>query len=508
MAKKSPAKHQADTASKSADASVTDDGMLDVEEAASLLNVSRPTFYRMLRRGEIKGSKVGRQWRFQREDIERLIHGQPPRIDLPGSLQPLIEELGGQIEKVTGSQPQLPADESSPAQAVYAMIQLADRMNASSLHLEPLITDLNDAPVAAVRMRIDGVLHLITTFPLKLLPAMIEQWKSMAGCNLHIKDLPQDGRAYFKLGDGSQLTLRTAFMPAQRGETVAVRLLRPDAVILSLDQIPFTPQQRKTIDRHLAARSGTILLTGPVGSGKTTTLYACLNTIAGPSRKVMTVEDPIEFALPWLAQVRVTPELTVAKALRAATRADADAIMLTKIQDRDTALGMLAASQLGHLMFAALHTLDAPSAIQRLLDLGIDPYLISENLRLVVGQRLLRRLNPDCAREATPSEQDLVQARAMVEAGGLTWDALPHNWREPRPELADAPQAYRGRTMVAELLEMTPALAQALRQNADVDRLREIAVTDGMITFKAHAVRLAAEGQIALSEALRLDVQH
>lgn len=485
--------------------------LIGMREAIELLKTSRATFYRWLRTGRIKGMKAGRQWRFYRGDIEQFIRGEEPKIDLPADITPLVSTLGEALKRA-GARAGDGAGDDPVQTAVARMISLAASSRASDIHLTQHINQGADRAVGILRLRIDGVLHEAAEIDIRLMPAIVAHWKRLAACDVHERARPQDGRIRIKTQDGSKqeahiLDLRVNFLPDHLGEAVTVRILDPSTVCLSLDRLPYSEHDRAAIDRALKQPFGIILCTGPTGSGKTTTLYACLNEVARPEVKVMTIEDPVEFVLPWATQIQVREKEGVSHALilRACLRSDPDVIMVGEIRNRDTLNVSMQAALTGHVVLSTLHTDDAVGALIRMRDMGADPFLIAEATKLVIAQRLIRRLCRHCA---APMATDPARLDSLAEGaiqGGLKWHDLPSG-QFKRAVGCDkcAQTGYRGRTAAAETLEISAVLAKALREGAAEDTLRSLAIEGGMVTMAADGIRRAVLGETSIEEVARI----
>lgn len=467
-----------------------------MDQAIALLKTTRPTFYRWLRAGKLKGMKVGRQWRFNREDVERFLNGEQPRIELPVSVEPLIAEL----EKQTG--PGV-AQGTGVARVVNLIVSLAVKNRASDIHLAPQQSADQPGGFVSLRFRIDGVLQPVTQFDLRLLAPVIEQWKMMAGCDLHEKERPQDGRILLTV-EGRQIDLRNSFLPTMLGESVTARVLSREQALVTLDRFGLETRDRERLLRGLAAPAGLVLLTGPTGSGKTTTLYASVTEVNTPSRKVVSIEDPVEYVLPGVVQVAVRTGVSFAAAARCALRSDADVILVSEIRDNDTLQVCFQAALTGHLVLSSMHTEDAASALTRMVKLGGLPFLVTDATKLIVGQRLVRRLCPDCsvAEELAPEIVDRV--RHLAQAGGLNWDALPKNYRREEGCPKCTRTGFRGRNVIVEVLEVSPEIADALQRGAAVSELRAIAIRQGMTTMIADGLAKAARGVTTIDEVVRV----
>ncbi|HUT36947.1 MAG TPA: ATPase, T2SS/T4P/T4SS family [Planctomycetota bacterium] len=480
--------------------------LLTMRQAIELLKTSRPTFYRWVRQGRIVGTKLGRQWRFRRADVERFLAGQEPRIELRADLSPLIENLRRRVEAL-GAKDVAPPDATDIVHAVSLMIRLGVAMQASDIHIEPSRRAGREGTVGVLRYRVDGVLHPVAEIDARLLPALDEQWKTMANCDVHEKVRPQDGRIEVRLADTGQVVdLRVCFVPAVLGPSLTVRVLDASAVRLELDRLGYAPRDKERLLRALRAPWGTLLITGPTGCGKTTVLYACLNHLVSPERKLMAVEDPVEFLLPGVVQVAVRPQagVTFATAVRSFLRSAPNVIMVGEVRDLASLQLVHQAALTGHLVLTTLHADEAARALVRMVEIGSDPFLVADSTKLIIAQRLIRKLCPECSVEAQPLASHLEQAATLARAGGLDWAALPKAFRAPRGCAKCHQTGFRGREVIAEALEVTPEIGAALRRGASLDELRTIAIGQGMTTMAADGIRRAAEGATSLEEVLRV----
>ena len=486
--------------------------IISMEEAILLLKTTRPTFYRWLRSGKIKGMKVGRQWRFYRDAIERFLKGEEPRIALPADITPLLDDLKEYARK-NGLKHTLDPDTTEVEQAVSLMINNGVLNRSSDIHLSPNLGDDFKEVRASLRYRVDGVLHEAATFDVRLLPGIIEQWKRMAGLDVTEKLKPQDGRILKDVldpgGDKSEkmVDVRVCTIPTGLGEALTARILDSSALVLDLDKINLTPESREKLIKHIESPWGLILITGPTGSGKTTILYCCMNHLTGPGLKAVSIEDPIEFYLPWVNQIMVNPShgVTFASAMKALFRSDPDLIMIGEIRDKDTLNYGLQAALTGHMVMTQLHVDEAARALKRMVDIGADPFVISDATRLVMSQRLVRKLCPECSVKDKLSKTNLEWAKETMNAGGIKWSSMKKkDWRKPKGCETCGGIGFKGREIVSEMLEVTPEIGKALRDNASIEELREIAVGQGMITIAADAVRRAANGETTLTEAMRV----
>jgi len=484
--------------------------LLTTGEAIGMVKTTRSTFYRWLRQGKLRGTKVGRQWRFYREDIEQFLRGKGPRIDLPVDVTPLIRTLEERLRRLGTKQ--LPAEPSDPVErAIHLAIILGRGLRADNLHITTHVVEGSSDRETVLRYRIDGVLKQVATIDSRLLPPLVQKWKAIAGCNTNETKKPQDGRCPFRLKkevtgtEDRDLDLRISFQPAVLGESVTVRLLDRGAVLLDLDRFGYSLDDRRRLEGALRSGFGLVVVTGPAGSGKTTTLYACMSALSSPEIKAISIEDPVEFLLPWVTQIPVRPHngVTFGTALRSAMRADPDVILVAEIRDYGTLAMAQQAALTGHLVLGSLFARDAAGALKRMVDMGSDPFIVADSTRLVVAQRLVRKLCPHC-RVADALDSDRQQAISDLYAeAGLDGKAVAAGFKKAVGCDRCAGLGYRGRTVIAETLEMTPEVAKALREGASTNEVRTIAVRRGMTTMAADGVRRAAEGVTSVAEVLR-----
>jgi general secretion pathway protein E len=404
-----------------------------------------------------------------------------------GDLSRLLQDLPTSEDLLEGGDAQAPV-----IRVVNALLLQALRERASDLHFEPYESR------AVVRFRIDGVLRDVLEPPRALHAALVSRLKIMASLDIAEKRLPQDGRISLKLGDKS-VDVRVSTLPTGSGERVVLRLLDKDSAKLDLAVLGLADDTRAAIDALIREPHGIVLVTGPTGSGKTTTLYSALTRLPRGSVNMMTVEDPIEYALDGVAQTQVNPriELTFARALRAILRQDPDVVMIGEIRDTETAQIAVQASLTGHLVLATLHTNDAASAVTRIADMGVEPYLLSSSLLGVLAQRLVRTLCPACraARATTAGE-----AKLLAE-GGLPALATLHH-----PVGCDECNGtgYRGRTGVYELLIVDATIRRMIHDGAGEIALRDATSAAGMRTLREDGGRWLADGTTSLEELARV----
>ncbi|MES2997166.1 MAG: ATPase, T2SS/T4P/T4SS family [Verrucomicrobiota bacterium] len=376
---------------------------------------------------------------------------------------------------------------------VYQTLAEAFRLKASDIHIEPLETSVR------IRYRMDGKLIHVDSHPKKLLPAIIARLKVMSGTmSIAEKRLPQDGRIQLKMGE-KEVDLRVSSVPSNHGESIVMRILDKSSLVLGLPELGFFSDDQATFETLLGLPDGIVLVTGPTGSGKTTTLYACLNVINRPDRKIITVEDPVEYELPGINQVMVKADIgmTFGAALRAMLRQAPNIIMIGEIRDAETANIAINASLTGHLVFSTLHTNDAPSAIPRLADIGVKPFLIASAVRAVLAQRLVRKLCPLCKEPVTLTEKELRALSMDVER--LAVDATvfgPVGCEKCRGS------GYKGRMGIFELFLIDDEVRQSINTGLTTTQLRRRARELGMRTLREDGVRKIQAGLTSAAEVI------
>ncbi|MDR2244634.1 MAG: type II secretion system ATPase GspE [Burkholderiales bacterium] len=379
---------------------------------------------------------------------------------------------------------------------INALLLQALREQVSDLHFEPYETR------SVVRFRLDGVLRDVIEPPRALHAALVSRLKIMASLDIAEKRLPQDGRITLRLG-GKSVDVRVSTLPTGHGERVVLRLLDKEAARLDLSALGMDDTLLTDIDRIIREPHGIFLVTGPTGSGKTTTLYAALSRLERGRINLMTVEDPIEYALDGVAQTQINPriELSFARALRSILRQDPDVIMIGEIRDLETAQIAVQASLTGHLVLATLHTNDAPSAVTRLADMGIEPYLLASSLLGVLAQRLVRVLCPHCRKAAPPTEAEA----QLLEKMGLT--GIDKLYAPTGCEQCNQ-SGYRGRTGIYELLQVNDAMRKRIHESASEETLRVHAAQEGMSSLRQDGMRWlrgnTKAGKTSLAELVRV----
>jgi len=389
----------------------------------------------------------------------------------------------------------LDADEEAPIiRLVNSVLFQAVKDRASDIHIEPFERDL------MVRFRIDGILYDIISPPKRFQPVITSRIKIMAGMNIAEKRLPQDGRIRIKLA-GKEVDIRASSVPTAFGERVVMRLLDRSATILQLDELGLNGHKLEMIDTLIHQSHGIILVTGPTGSGKTTTLYAGLSRINSTDKNIITIEDPIEYQLHGVGQIQVNPkiELTFAGGLRSILRQDPDVIMVGEIRDAETAKIAIQAALTGHLVFSTLHTNDSCGAITRLIEMGIEPFLVASSVIAVMAQRLLRRVCPSCREPYRPSVEE------MRQLGVSSDDLEGHQVYRPGPGCADCKQTgYRGRLGIHELLVIDDEVRNLTMKSADSSSIRRVAAAKGMNSLREDGAAKVLAGQTTIEEVLRV----
>jgi len=436
------------------------------------------------------------------ETLDALPHVLQPDIEFFCSTPSLIKTLMANIygnEAVMGSGSFKTAGEGDSSEGDAPVIRLvtnllmeAFKTKASDIHIEPLEKDIR------IRYRIDGVLHDVEHHPKRLLAAIISRIKIMTGTmSIDEKRVPQDGRITMSFND-KELDMRVSIVPTNNGESVVMRVLDKSSLRLGLSDLGFLSDDQSRFERLLTLPDGIILVTGPTGSGKTTTLYACLNFINRPDRKIITVEDPVEYELAGINQVMVKEDIgmTFASALRAMLRQAPNIIMIGEIRDMETAGIAIQASLTGHLVFSTLHTNDAPSAVARLTDIGIKPFLIASAVRAIMAQRLVRKLCVECKSPSTLTDRELrslgLEASQMLGAHIMG----PQGCNKCRQF------GFRGRMCILEIFEIDDEVRSMVNENLTTPQLRRRARQLGMRTLREDGIRKVLAGLTTADEVI------
>ena len=395
----------------------------------------------------------------------------------------------------------LEADDEAPIiRLVNSLLFRAVKERASDIHINPEERDLT------VRYRIDGELREVIRPPKRIQAALASRIKIMGGLNIAEKRLPQDGRIRIKIA-GKDVDIRLSTVPTSHGERVVMRLLDKSNVLLDLESIGFESWQLKIMDALITRSHGIVLVTGPTGSGKTTTLYAALSKINSPNLNILTIEDPVEIQLKGVGQVQVNPkiELTFASGLRSFLRQDPDVILVGEIRDRETAEIAIQASLTGHLVFSTLHTNDAAGAMTRLADMGVQPFLVASSLVGVLAQRLVRVLCRECKKAYAPTDEELALAgitpKVLAQAGN------PKVLYKSQGCPACQNTGYQGRTGIYELMLVDDDVRQLVLKNVDSGTIKKAAVERGMVTLLEHGAYKVARGITTAAEVLSVTAE-
>lgn len=418
-----------------------------------------------------------------------------------GKAAEVVEDLGQHVDLLRLMQ-ELPAvedllesqDDAPVIRLINALFTQALHERASDIHIEPYERH------SVVRLRRDGVLGEVAQPHRALHAAMVSRIKIMASMDIAEKRLPQDGRFAIRTA-GKDIDLRVSVLPTSHGERVVLRLLEKENRLLNLSEMGFSGERLSAIHQLIQLAHGIILVTGPTGSGKTTTLYAALSHINAPDKNIITVEDPVEYQLLGIGQMQVNSKinLSFAAGLRSILRQDPDVIMIGEIRDRETAEIAIHASLTGHLVFSTLHTNDAASAATRLIDMGIEPFLVASSVVAVLAQRLLRKICQDCKQPYRPSPDEL--SRLDLKPGA---DVTLYRGAGCA---ACSQTGYRGRTGIFELMVLDDEIRRLIGTKADSTAIKQAAIAGGMITLKQEGAAKVLQGQTSLEEVMRITQQ-
>ena len=419
-----------------------------------------------------------------------------------GQFDQSVEDIASEASTQVGGEAQdLDAVEAAIEDApivklVNLLITQAVSDRASDIHIEPAERDIR------IRYRIDGVLHEVMRSPKNIQAGLVSRLKVMADINIAERRVPQDGRIGLVVG-GKAIDLRLATLPTVFGEKIVIRILDKSSVLLKLEDLGFSDLSYAEFEKGFRKPYGTILVTGPTGSGKSTTLYATLNIINSVDRNIITVEDPVEYRLPGVNQIQVNIKagLTFASALRSILRADPDVVLIGEIRDRETALISMEAALTGHLVLSTLHTNDAPSAITRLVEMEVEPYLVASALDCVVAQRLARRLCDHCKEAYKPSKAELEQAGFPEKARGEIKELF-----RPSGCQRCGRTGFRGRLGLYEVMTITEEIERLSAEAKSSEDIKRLAVEQGMTTLREDGLEKARLGQTSVDEIFRVVV--
>ena len=416
--------------------------------------------------------------------------------DILGAVGDEMEVVKEQNEDADAASAALAAIDDAPLVKLVNKILLdAIRMRASDIHVEIY------EKVMRVRYRVDGTLREISTLPFKLRHAIVSRIKIMSNLDISERRLPQDGRIKLKTQQGRTVDLRVSCLPCIFGEKIVMRILDQTNLQLDLTKLGLHERGLRDLQEAIEAPFGMILVTGPTGSGKSTTLYSAMSTINDVGINIMTAEDPVEYNLHGINQVQVHSEigLTFAAALRSFLRQDPDVIMVGEMRDLETAEIGVKAALTGHLVLSTLHTNDAPSTINRLVDMGIEPFLVASSVRLIIAQRLVRKVCPDCAIDDPDGKTPALQR--LLHLDDEAWEKL--TLKKGRGCDTCGGSGYKGRQGVYEIMPISPSIKQHIIDRASIDEIREAAVADGVLTLRMAALRMLEQGMTTAQEVIR-----
>lgn len=411
-------------------------------------------------------------------------------------LNEISHEIAATAKKEINLESDDEEDSSPVARFVNLLINQAIDDNVSDIHIEPQEDGLE------VRYRIDGVLHVFQRAPKAMIQGVISRIKVMADLDIGERRRPQDGRITVRHG-GKSVDLRVATLPTVWGETVVMRILSTPAGNLKVEDLNFSERNLKVFQKAYQRPYGMVLVTGPTGSGKSTTLYATLGDVAKPEINIITVEDPVEFRMKGINQVQVNVKagLTFAAALRSILRADPDVVLIGEIRDQETATIAIEASLTGHLVLSTLHTNDAPSAVTRMTEMGVEPFLISSSLAAVMAQRLARRLCKRCARKDKATAAELKMLGIPYQEG----DELPDVWR-PVGCQECSNTGYKGRVSIQQVMGVDERMEGLIAKGATSLEIEKAATEAGMTSLREDGWQKALAGVTSVEEVLRVTV--
>ena len=494
MRRKKQARRKPATASKEQKA---DAEVLDLTSAAKFLKVSKPTFYRWLAQDKIKGFKAGGQWRFYKRDLEAFL-----RAEEPSALQidaDALRKAVSQARKSKGLKPVKWPEAETPGEStiigtVNTLITDAIGAGASDIHFD------NNADEMLVRYRIDGVLSEVMTLPRDAARPLVSRLKLMGDMDISERRIPQNGRIAIE-HKGLEYDVRVTTVPAIFGESAICRILDPNISLIGLDVLGLSKGMQRTFEERLHMPFGMIVVSGPAGSGRTTTLYASLNLLNSPDVKLCTIEDPVEFRLRNVMQVHVNRKagLTPTAAMSAFKRSDPDILMVGDLRDLETAENCVNAAMTGHLVLTAMLPLDAPSVVTRLIDMGLEPFLVSASLNAVLAQRLVRRVCGKCRERYEPSPHPLRRLQMETDL-----DLTEAEFQRGTGCSECRNTGYRGRTGVFELLLVDDAIRELIARPSSPAELRAAAIEAGMTTLLKDGVEKAVQGITTIEKVMRV----
>ena len=436
------------------------------------------------------------------DSLRYVLHGQDvqaviaPRAEVRAAMAKIYADDENADVQTRGEDDGSAGDEAGDDSAVIKLANLiittAIKMKASDIHIEPMEKEFR------VRYRIDGALRKMDSPPKRLQGAIISRIKIMSKMKISEKRIPQDGRIQITVG-GKDLDLRVSSVPTNHGESIVMRILDKSNLALGLPQLGFLTDDQSTFERLIKLPDGVVLVTGPTGSGKTTTLYACLGQINTPDKKLITVEDPVEYQMSGINQVQVNKDvgLDFSAALRSILRQAPNIVMIGEIRDAETADIAMEAALTGHLVFSTLHTNDAPSAVTRLLDIGVKPFLVASALRAAMAQRLVRAICEKCKESYTPTEREMKMLGSMSKT-------VPERMYHGVGCDKCGRSGYKGRKGIFEIFKVDDTIQRLIFDHAPATLLRQRAREMGMRTLREDGMLKVASGMTSLQEVLRV----
>lgn len=486
----------------------SDDELLSLDDAVKFLGTSKPTLYRVLGQGDLKGLKVGRQWRFRKADLIAYLERSPVAVaaapsgeldaELAGFMKIAVEAGAGTALAGMRTHDMIGTGEEKTAALADLIVSYAVTLRASDIHLEPIRQD--GGTTLLLRYRIDGALQEVRRMPMTMQESLLARFKTMADMNLNEKRVPQDGRVSARV-EGKDFDIRVCVMPSVLGETVVMRIILKTDFLLGLDKVGLSSDDLTQLLDLLHQPNGLILTAGPAGSGKTTLMYSCLQEIARIENKVLTVEDPVEVQLPFTTQIQVNKRagVTFPGALRAFMRQDPDIVYVGETRDLETAQVTAEIALTGHLVLTTLHTNDATAALTRLLEFGLEPYLLAATVKGVLAQRLCRRICDNCKDAYQIPARDLMRF-------GLEPDDPDQTITLHRGKGCDKcrNRGFRGRTGLFELLTMTDEIADLIVKGASQSEMTAAARAAGMNSLWQDGLLKVLDGVTTPDEVLRV----
>jgi len=508
-------KMEHDRTTNSATAVAGTDELLTLDDAAEYLSVSKPTLYRMLDRGDVKASKVGRQWRFRQSDLDTYLARGPVAFTLSTVPMAVLDDelkfFQEEFRKLDMPAPALRENGGDPweektTQIITRMARLALSLGSSDLHLEPFKEE--NGTFGLLRCRIDGQLHEIRRLPIRLYEALVLRCRQMAGAEP--ADRPFLDARLDLADDAGDIEMRISVMTGLYGDALTGRL-RVDASLdqFQLNRLGLFPEDLERVRRWMAQREGLIFTAGPTGCGKTTLTYSMLREIAGPQVKTVSVEDPVESHLPWVSQLECRPGVSFTSAVRAFLRHDVDIILVGEMRDLETMDLTIHAANTGHLVFTSVHVESTLRTIERIVD--VFPVEQQEQIRImlakahtrIIAMRLVRTLCPHCKTPAPIPTEVMGQAWQLASSGGYT---IPEDATFYQAVGCDKCRGigYHGRTGIYEFLELTPKLRDGFLRRKPFEEMQELAIKEGLRTLAANGIRKAVEGETSIDEVLRV----